>query len=164
MHRFDHARRAQGGEGAQVRGASRRRRGHDRVERVGGLGNLWAGRWLANAAVRSWLPLAVAGSVASRRIRRATGASLAVPPLLAWWEERPDLDPVRWLAAAAVDDVSYVAGVWSGCWRERSWRTLVPRLSRVPGLGTRPARDWTGTGHDDGPDGTEGDGVPGVTP
>ncbi len=102
--------------------------------RLGGRGNLWAGRWLAQALVRVWLPLAVAGAVPSRRVRRATVAALVIPALLEWREVRPDVDPARWVAARAVDDVSYCAGVWAGCRRQRSWRSLRPRLHRIPGL------------------------------
>ena len=102
--------------------------------RLGGLGNLWAGRWLAHATVRAWLPLALAAGVRSRRIRRATLAAMVVPAVLAWREVDPDLDPVRWTAASVVDDVAYCTGVWRGCWRERSWRCLAPRLSGIPGL------------------------------
>ena len=102
--------------------------------RLGGLGNLWAGRWLAHATVRAWLPLALVGSARSRRIRRATVAAMVVPALLSWRETEPDLDPLRWTAACLLDDVAYCAGVWRGCWRERSWRCLAPRLSGIPGL------------------------------
>lgn len=102
--------------------------------RLGGRGNLWAGRWLAHALVRAWLPLAVVGAFRSRRVRHATVAALVIPPLLEWREIRPDLDPVRWIAACAVDDVSYCAGVWAGCRRQGSWRSLRPHLHRIPGL------------------------------
>ena len=102
--------------------------------RLGGLGNLWAGRWLAHATVRTWLPLALGASLVSRRARRSTALALVAPPLLDWHEQRPDLDPVRWVAASVVDHASYCAGVWWGCRRERSWRVLTPRLSRIPGL------------------------------
>ena len=102
--------------------------------RLGGLGNLWAGRWLAHATVRAWLPLALVAGVRSRRIRKATVAAMVVPAVLAWREVHPDLDPIRWTAASLVDDVAYCTGVWRGCWRERSWRCLAPRLSGIPGL------------------------------
>jgi mycofactocin glycosyltransferase len=113
----------------------------DRVEdpvgvalRIGGLGNLWAGRWLAHATVRAWLPLALTASTVSRRGRRATLASLAGPAAGEWLEVRPDLDPIRWTAATALDDASYCAGAWWGCWRQRSLRSLVPRVSGAPWL------------------------------
>lgn len=111
--------------------------------RLGGLGHLWAGRWLANATIRAWLPIALVASLASRRVRRATVAAAIIPPLVEWHETRPDLDPVRWTAARLFDDASYCSGVWLGCWRQRSWRCLSPRMSRIPGL-TRSSRDRSG--------------------
>ena len=102
--------------------------------RLGGLGNLWAGRWLAHATVRAWLPLALGASCVSRRARRATAAALVVPPVLGWRDTRPDLDPVRWVAASVADDAAYCAGAWWGCWRARSWRALAPRRAGIPGL------------------------------
>lgn len=102
--------------------------------RLGGLGNLWAGRWLAHAIVRAWLPLAAVAGTRSRRVRRATAAALVVPSLLEWRERRPDIDPLRWVALRALDDSAYCVGVWVGCVRARSFRSLLPRLSAVPGL------------------------------
>ena len=115
--------------------------------RLGGLGHLWAGRWLAQATVRAWLPIALGASLVSRRARVATAAAVVVPPVLAWRDTRPELDPARWLAASVVDDAAYCAGTWWGCWRERSWRVLLPRLSRIPGLTSaadRPASSPSG--------------------
>lgn len=102
--------------------------------RLAGAGNMWAGRWLGRATSRAWLPLALAGSVRSRRIRRATTAALVVPALLDWRDSRPDVDLVRWVAVSALDDVATCAGAWTGCWRQRSWRSLLPRLRGIPGL------------------------------
>lgn len=102
--------------------------------RLGGLGNLWAGRWLAHATVRAWLPVALSASVFSHRARRATLAAVALPALLSWRETRPDLDPLRWTVASAADDAAYCAGVWAGCWRHRSWHSLMPRLSGIQGV------------------------------
>lgn len=102
--------------------------------RLAGAGNLWAGRWLARATVRSWLPLALTASLVSRRARRATAAALVVPALLDWREARPQIDPIRWVAATALDDIASCAGAWVGCRRQRSWRSLRPRLRGIPGL------------------------------
>jgi hypothetical protein len=33
-------------------------------------------------------------------------------------------------ALAVADDLAYGAGVWRGCWRARSWRALLPSVSR----------------------------------
>ena len=102
--------------------------------RLAGLGNLWAGRWLAHATVRAWLPLALAAAVPSKRARRALALAVVAPPLLDWFETRPDVDPGRWVAASAADDAAYCAGVWWGCWRRRSWSVLLPRISGISGL------------------------------
>ena len=100
--------------------------------RLGGAGNLWAGRWLARAD---------GADLATRRRRRRgrlppdpTRAALAavVPPLLEWRERRPDLAPLRWVAASVVDDVAYCAGVWLGCVRARSCRTRCPASPASP--------------------------------
>ena len=102
--------------------------------RLAGLGNLWAGRWLAHATVRAWLPVALLAAVPSKRARRALTVAVVAPPVLDWFETRPDVDPVRWVAASATDDVAYCAGVWWGCWRHRSWSVLLPRISGIGGL------------------------------
>ena len=102
--------------------------------RLAGLGHLWAGRWIGRAVGRAWLPAAVAGSVFSRRLRVATVAALLGPAVIEWFEERPDLDPVRWVAACVVDDAAYCAGVWRGCWAVRSGQALLPRAAGIPGL------------------------------
>jgi hypothetical protein len=57
-----------------------------------------------------------------------------VLPLLADWQrQRPALDPVRWIALHLADDMTYGAGVWAGCWRERSFAALRPDLTSWPG-------------------------------
>lgn len=102
--------------------------------RLAGLGNLWAGRWLAHATLRAWLPLAVVAALPSTRARRTLAIAAVAPPVLDWFETRPDVDPVRWVAASVADDAAYCAGVWWGCWRRRSWSVLLPRRSSISGL------------------------------
>jgi hypothetical protein len=60
-------------------------------------------------------------------------AAATVPLLVEWVQERPGLDPARWLAVRLADDVAYGAGVWAGCGRARSLAALVPDLSEWPG-------------------------------
>ena len=130
--------------GAAVAGATtvalgRRLRGridrpHVEAVRLAGLGHLWAGRWLARATTRTWLPLAVLAATSSRRARRVLGVAVVAPALLEWRERRPDLDPARWTAACALDDAAYCAGVWTGCLRVGSLRALVPRVEGLPGV------------------------------
>lgn len=101
--------------------------------RLAGLGNLYGGLALSDALRRPWWPLALVGVVASRRFRRAAVAAVVVPPLLEWRRTRPPLDPVTWTALRLVDDVAYGAGVWAGCWQERSLAALAPDLTSWPG-------------------------------
>ena len=65
------------------------------------------------------------GRPARRWGRRAAAASLLLgPPLTAWSQRRPDLDPVRFVLGHLADDVAYGAGVWTGALRARS--TSIP--------------------------------------
>jgi mycofactocin glycosyltransferase len=106
--------------------------------RLGGGGTLHAGTWLGRSVWRAWLPLALLGSVGSRRVRRATVAAAVVPALLdrrtAARDEPVAVDPVRWTLLHAADQAAYCAGVWTGAVRSRSWRALLPRLTGIPGV------------------------------
>ncbi|MFJ7213268.1 mycofactocin biosynthesis glycosyltransferase MftF [Amycolatopsis sp. NPDC098790] len=65
--------------------------------------------------------------------RRAAVASLVLgPPLTAWAKQRPDLDPVRYTAAALADDIAYGAGVWAGCLIHRTAAPVLPEISWRP--------------------------------
>ncbi len=90
-------------------------------------GHVRSGEAVAAAVTRAWWPAATAAAVLSRRARWALGAAVVVPALADWIRRRPDLDPARWTALHLADDLSYGAGVWAGCWRERSITALVPR-------------------------------------
>lgn len=111
--------------------------------RLGGLGHLFAGRLLATAAARAWLPIAAPATLFSRTVRRSLAVALAAPALAAWFTGRRNLDPVRYTAAHIADDVAYCAGLWQGMAASRSFRALLPRLSGIPGLRAetrRPSR------------------------
>jgi mycofactocin system glycosyltransferase len=97
--------------------------------RIAGLGNLAAGRWIAEAARRAWWPVLIAAAPLSPRARRLTVGVALAQPLVGWFRRRPRIDPLRWTAACALDDGAYAIGVWRGCLRERSVRALLPRLS-----------------------------------
>jgi hypothetical protein len=101
--------------------------------RLAGLGHLYGGRAIADAMRRPWWPLALAGAVTCRRLRAPVLLALVGPPLNEWRRERPRLDPLRWLAVRLLDDMAYGAGVWAGCWRDRSAAALRPDLIRWPG-------------------------------
>lgn len=97
--------------------------------RLAGLGHLYAGRILASAMTRTWLPFALAAALVSRRARRILVASAIVPPVVDWVRDRPDVDLPRAVALRVTDDVAYGTGVWRGIRRERSLAAIRPRLS-----------------------------------
>lgn len=86
-------------------------------------GHLSAGRQLAGSLVRVWWPIALAGAVCSRRVRRIVAAAVLVSLI----EKQPRTMGEAGLVLA--DDVAYGAGVWTGCLRERSFRALLPKLT-----------------------------------
>lgn len=108
------------------------------VQLAGG-GTVQAGTWLARSLWRAWLPLALAGSLRSRRVRRVTALAAVVPALVdrrRSAEEVP-VDPLRWTVLHALDQAAYCAGVWRGAVRCRSARALLPRLTGIPGITER---------------------------
>jgi mycofactocin glycosyltransferase len=101
--------------------------------RIAGRGHLGAGRLIADAIMRTWLPLAVVAAMVSRRGRRVLAAAALVPAASEWRARRPGLDPIRYVALRALDDAAYCAGVWTGCLREHTIRPLLPDLANWPG-------------------------------
>jgi mycofactocin system glycosyltransferase len=97
--------------------------------RLAGLGNLWAGRSVADALRRPWWPAAVVVGWLIPRSRPALAAVIVVPTWLAWRESDGSIDPVRFGAAQILDDVAYGTGVWLGCFRARSFRALRPAFT-----------------------------------
>jgi len=88
------------------------------------------------------LALARPGGASPRRRlrRRAALASLLLGPALSdYTRRRPELDPVRFTLARIADDVSYGAGVWASCLRERTALPVRPAISRRPVRISRPA-------------------------
>ncbi|HEY5244767.1 MAG TPA: hypothetical protein VIJ60_03790, partial [Acidimicrobiales bacterium] len=77
-----------------------------------------------------------------RRGRRLAVLSLVLGPVLAGWRQTrrragiigpgpgplPRPGPLRYGAELLADQAAYGAGVYVGCWRERSVETLVPSL------------------------------------
>jgi mycofactocin system glycosyltransferase len=97
--------------------------------RIAGLGNLHAGRAVADALRRPWWPAAVAVAALHRRSRPALLAAAILPPLL---DRRPAarrLGPATYVALRLADDVAYGTGVLAGCWRHRSARALRPAFT-----------------------------------
>ncbi|GAA4873108.1 glycosyltransferase [Actinomycetospora straminea] len=87
----------------------------------------------AGALTRHWWPAAVAGSLVSRRIRRATIAAALAEGLADWWRFRPPgagpVDAATHVVAHRLDDLAYGAGLWWGAWRHRTVAPLRPDLS-----------------------------------
>jgi mycofactocin system glycosyltransferase len=102
--------------------------------RLAGLGHLRGGLALARAAARAWGPAAVLLALGHRRSRPVLAATVVVPGLLEWLDRRPAINPARFVALRLADDLSYCAGVWAGCARQRSIRALLPDLPRLPDL------------------------------
>ena len=107
------------------------------VARAGAGGPLWAPA--SSSPVPScgvWWPPALLGAVVSRRGRRLGLLAAVTTGALAARRAGPEVGGltarVRLGGLALLDDVAYGAGVWVGCWRERSVRSLLPRLSNAP--------------------------------
>jgi mycofactocin system glycosyltransferase len=96
--------------------------------RLAGLGNLYAGRQVADALRRAWFPLAVPLAL-HRRSRPALAAALVVPALVERIERRPRLDVVRWSGLRLADDLAYGAGLWAGSLAARTTTALRPAFS-----------------------------------
>jgi mycofactocin glycosyltransferase len=112
----------------------RRLRGVPAVEslRLAGLGNLFAGRLVASTLTRAWWPVAVALALVSKRVRAALALAVVVPAAIDWCTDRPELDPMRYLALRVLDDAAYGAGVWAGALRHRSLDALRPAFEAWP--------------------------------
>ena len=106
--------------------------GRRQAVRLAGLGNLFAGRALASAVTRAWWPLAIAGSLVSKRIRRASAIAAIAPPLIDWLVKQPPIDPLRYVTIRVADDLSYGVGVIRGVIDEHSTAALQPDFSSWP--------------------------------
>ncbi|MFW6773932.1 mycofactocin biosynthesis glycosyltransferase MftF [Nocardioides sp. CPCC 205120] len=76
--------------------------------------------------LRHHWPLAVAGALASRRVRRLVVVAVLVDTATGWVRQRPDLDPVTYAVLRRADDLAYGYGLWRGAIRARSGRALLP--------------------------------------
>jgi mycofactocin system glycosyltransferase len=77
---------------------------------------------------RHWWPLAVLGSIVSRRVRRATIAAAILDVVLDYRRTKPQLDVVRFGIARRADDLAYGAGLWLGALRGHSTAALRPDI------------------------------------
>lgn len=87
--------------------------------------------WQGAASVtRHHWPLAAGAALYSARARRVVALAALAEGAADYRKVRPDLDPVRYIAAHRADDVAYGAGVWLGAIRGRSLRPLLPAWTR----------------------------------
>ena len=105
---------------------------------LAGRGHLSVGRSFAQALLRPFWPitLALAVLVPSRKFRLTLVAASLAPSVIEWIRQRPDLDPISFVACRVADDVSYSAGVWVGAVRAGTLDPLTPELVSWP----RPGR------------------------
>ena len=90
--------------------------------------HLRTGRNVADAITKVWWPIALVLALFSRRARVALGAAVLAPALVDWWNERPRLDPVRYVFMRVVDNASYGIGAWESAVRDRSVAALLPEV------------------------------------
>lgn len=86
------------------------------------------GEQVMGLLLRHWWPIAAAGALRSRRVRRALLAAAVCDSALEYLARRPRLDPATFAVLRRLDDLAYGAGVWSGAVRARSARALIPRI------------------------------------
>ena len=82
-------------------------------------------RQIADAAWRAHAP----ALVITKRGRRFLAAALVAGAAADYLARRPALDPLRFTALRAADDLAYAAGVWAGCVRARTVQPLVPKTT-----------------------------------
>jgi hypothetical protein len=89
---------------------------------------LGTGRYTTQFAAPALAALLLDGG----RHRLAAASLLLGPPVAGWLTRRPDLDPVRYSAAAVADDIAYGTGVLAGCLTHRTTAPLRPRVAWRP--------------------------------
>jgi mycofactocin system glycosyltransferase len=104
---------------------------------------LGIGRWCGQFTAPALIVLAAHPGGRTQRTRwgrrLGSAALLASPPLAHWARHKPRTDPARHTVTVLADEVTYGAGVWVGCLRERRFGALLPSLTTRPFEGlTRP--------------------------
>ncbi|MGV3732229.1 MAG: mycofactocin biosynthesis glycosyltransferase MftF [Microcella sp.] len=94
--------------------------------RLTGQGALAATAQTAELLSRHWWPLAVVGSLLSRRVRRATVVAAAADAVYEHARTRTGMGLLSFALARRLDDLAYGAGVWWGAVRAGSSRALRP--------------------------------------
>lgn len=77
---------------------------------------------------RHWWPVAAAGCLVSRRVRRAVAVAAVTDIALEYRKNHGHLDPVRFAVARRLDDLAYGAGVWYSAAKGHSLAALRPRI------------------------------------
>ena len=104
---------------------------------LAGRGHFGAGRQLASATWRAYLPVALLSALLPKPLaavaRRILLVSAILPNVADWRSKRPKLDLFRYVGIRLLDDAAYCAGVWVGAVRARSLRCLKPDFTSWPG-------------------------------
>ena len=105
-------------------------------------GHLGAGRQLARSVQRVWWPVALPAAVWSRRVRHAVLGAVVLTAVDSLRQVRSEAtapqgvpESLGFVGLGLLDDMSYGAGVWLGCIRERRVGALLPSFPRS---GTKP--------------------------
>jgi len=94
-----------------------------------GLTNAWRhAPLLARQILRSYAPLLVLASLASRRSRRAAALCTLTAGIGHYVSVEASMDPIQFIALSTLDDLSYCAGLWRGAARTRRSGALRPRI------------------------------------
>jgi mycofactocin system glycosyltransferase len=106
--------------------------------RIAARGLGWAVRQESTLLVRHWWPAAAVAAAFDRNTRRALATALVVDSSVALVQTEGLSAPIT-VAGRRLTDLAYGAGVWWGCWGQRSMRALLPRGPRSsPGRRRRP--------------------------
>lgn len=93
----------------------------------------------AAIVTRHYVPATLALLPFSQRARRAYVVSVVATGIVDHRRKQPRLDPVRFIALRALDDLAYGLGVWRGALAARSPRALIP-LCRGASAVAQPRR------------------------
>jgi mycofactocin glycosyltransferase len=96
-------------------------------------GHWGAGRQLASATWRTYLPVALVLSALSKRARRWTIASAMVHNALDYRARKPRMNPLTYIVVRVLDDSAYCAGLWWGCVTNKNLKPLLPKMNNWPG-------------------------------
>lgn len=94
--------------------------------RLTAMGALAAASQTAQLMARHWWPLAAAGSLVSRRLRRAVVVAAIADAVYEHRRVDTGMNLLVFAIARRLDDLAYGAGLWQGALRSRSIRALRP--------------------------------------